>query len=187
MWSRCSRSWNFHCDSLCTSASCLFERVLILSLSSLTSTHLAPKGHGNVLEAKALQYGLDMIGQTFPRAISHSALQIEVRVDNTSVCCRAPKGSSKSFHLNQAIMALQAHCVWRFITSIKYVHTTVNHADWVSRRNSFLEAHLHNPLMYQRLRNCHLEAYQLTSQDEHCKRCIKDSTDNHHNNGESHE
>jgi hypothetical protein len=123
------------------------------------------KGHSpgfiNVLEAKALEYGLDMVEATFPRACSHNALQIEVRVDNTSLCCRAPKGSSKSFHLNQAIQALQAHKMWPHVTSIEYVKTSINHADWVSRQKCHLEAHLHNAIQYTRLRSLQLQAHHF--------------------------
>ena len=128
----------------------------VIELLHPDKAHAASSGIINVLEATALLIGLDFVQRTFTRALSHHLLDVKVRVDNTSVRHRASAGSSKSFRFNDAIRKVPKHPVWESVSDIVYVETTKNHADWLSRYDSDIQGHLHNPLLYFRLK-CRLQ------------------------------
>jgi hypothetical protein len=103
----------------------------------------------NVLEAQAWLHALYFVQSI---QTPHLHYTVEGRIDNTSVLYRIPKGSSKSFQLNQVIVDIFTHPISKFVTSLTYVNTKLNQADWVSRLGFLVEAHSKNPIHYSLLK-----------------------------------
>jgi hypothetical protein len=98
-----------------------------------------PMSNINVAEASVVVFGLDFLQEIMGRIHSDMGqhkvlyLQIELLMDNTSAIGCFQKQSSKSFDLNSVVHSAVSHTMWKYISSIEYVNTKQNPADWLSR------------------------------------------------------
>jgi hypothetical protein len=85
----------------------------------------------HILEAKAVLYALDLLATT--DTDPNINYRYQFRIDNTTAIAVIQKQYSKAFALNEVVRMIAHHPLRQRITTIDYVATSVNKADWLSR------------------------------------------------------